>query len=279
MDNSRLNVLKIPNRRHAGKTSMESVDMEYQKEQAKLEAKLKARHEILAAYEKRTLGGPHVSPVLPIVTKPSRIPRFDSAGPGTPTVPEDSEFRAPESIADSWADSTAVEVASEAAQTPAALAHRRRNSGTFNIFSSPAPVRGPKQYRLRPPFATDDETPRAVRSAKTVAPFATDDTAKFESYSEYRAASGRALEGDVTKLSIETEAKKDVEAKVAPAVAHATEDTGKPIRKPGFCWQWAFTDDDGNPLPEMDEEPEYTSKTVDFSLMSPRVPSYIEGTT
>ncbi len=70
MTNAHYDVNDVPRRRHAGKSSMESVDLQYEREQAKLQAKLKARSEALADYERRTLGGPHVSAVLPYVVAP-----------------------------------------------------------------------------------------------------------------------------------------------------------------------------------------------------------------
>lgn len=256
----RLSVLTIPRRQHAGKTSVESLDLQYQKDQAKWEAKMKARADTLQAYEKG-LGSSSYSPITgsPIGTPsraagtPSRIPRFsihvDAAGlPSTPTVPEHCELRAPESDF----GSTVVEY--ERPETPAAMRHRRRESGSINLFAPPPAIRTDANIKVKPPFATDDETPRAYRPQKAVAPFATDD--------------------EPTQYERERDTPRASRLK-APS-PYATVDD-QPSTKPAssrpcvtFPWQWAFQDDDGNPLPEAAPAAESSTTSLDFSNMEGR---------
>jgi hypothetical protein len=213
---SRLSVLKIPRRQHAGKTSVENLDLQWQKDQERLKAKMQAKQEILAKYDKN-----HQSQFSPITHTPTRIPRPDGSRPGTPTVPENGVL-APESEF----GSTTVEY--DRPETPLAIRHKRRDSGSINLFASPPSLQVHDGYKIKPPFATDDETPRRYRPSKSAAPFATDD---------------------------------DDQPSTKPA-------SSKP--PVSFCWQWAFQDEDGNPLPEADPATPVATGTPDFSRMSPR---------
>lgn len=95
--------------------------------------------------------------------------------PTTPTVHENKTFKVPEMFVE------------EEPGTPMAIRLARFNTGgTFNIFR-PEEVHVPAHVtRAKPPFATDDETPRSARTSTTIPPYATDLEAKFDTYSEYR---------------------------------------------------------------------------------------------
>ena len=146
---------------------------------------------------------------------------------------------------------------------------RAEHSGTFNIFhandDTPAVPKG--KAHILPPYATDPnakfEAPvrRSVAAVDPVPPAAIDTGTRVNN------TVAASLHSSTNTMCPHYSRRENTTCPSSAAT--------RTPRKPGFPWQWAFTDDQGKPLPEPEMPPYEAVEAPDFACMSPRNNAYI----
>lgn len=138
---------------------------------------------------------------------------------------------------------------------------RAEHGGTFSIYrDDETTVKAPKGKAREAPV-------KAVGKARVVPPYDCDPDAEFD------APTPKTVADPVPPKPIDPGTMRLYAARqrlmLVPAAVSRTP------RKPGFPWQWAFTDDQGKPLPEAEMPPYEAVEAPDFRCMSPRTDAYI----